>query len=225
MHFHVLLFYITCLEAIKVLRNFLARKILHREGFRIPPLVQLLGDGQMLVVADSWTELPEAKVSLNRDRLQIMEKYHFENYVIYRAHPKNDRNSGDLNLTCQSGKHTLIKRIKIPFSKEYQVLLFGDNQMGSKTFSKLLKQASRERFDLFVHVGDMVQQAGDPDQWYSQFFEPLLTANIIPAKPLLIAQGNHDVIEGKPSPYFSSFTKLESKNVGYYYARTIGDVR
>eukprot|EP00944_MAST-04C_sp_MAST-4C-sp1_P012707 g12707.t1 len=82
----------------------------------------------------------------------------------------------------------------------HSFIIFGDTQSGAVTFERLL-QSLRERDstmpspDLLIHLGDAVQDAAIKREWHSYFFSPLLRLPFATQIPLIMAQGNHDIIE------------------------------
>lgn len=71
----------------------------------------------------------------------------------------------------------------------YRVALVGDSQNGPATFGLICQQVARERVDLFVHLGDAIQNAGTPAEWLTLWAQPL---SPIAHLPRLATRGNHD---------------------------------
>jgi predicted phosphodiesterase len=95
----------------------------------------------------------------------------------------------------------------------YSFLIFGDNQAGAVTFERLLQSVNENERDLtppnlIIHLGDAVQDAYIKREWHSYFFSPLQRLPFASQIPLLLTQGNHDVI---PSPFFDFPTHNNGK--------------
>ena len=122
----------------------------------------------------------------------------------------------DPNKKGKLGKRNLL----------HSFIIFGDTQSGAVTFERLL-QSLRERDgtvpspDLLIHLGDAVQDAAIKREWHSYFFSPLLRLPFATQIPLIMAQGNHDIIQ--PSRLKGTFTIKNPKRFdNTYFSISIG---
>lgn len=106
--------------------------------------------------------------------------------------------------------------------------VISDNHGGSETFNQLLNSMSKQKPNLFLHLGDMVQQPLKRLQWQVFFFDALMRSGIAATIPSLITMGNHDITQYGYSEYFSPANRLSFKSTkddAYDYAVTLGPAR
>ena len=60
-------------------------------------------------------------------------------------------------------------------------------------FKKLLQLIEGRKPDVLLHLGDGVQHGWSEREWLKDFIWPLQDAGLVPAVPMLMARGNHDV--------------------------------
>ena len=143
------------------------------------------------------------------------------------------RNSNDNDIKNAYLKNT--KKRKMKKQLLYSFIIFGDNQAGAVTFERLLQSANENDYDqashpnLLIHLGDAVQDAYIKREWHSYFFSPLQRLPFTHQIPLLLTQGNHDVI---PSRFFNINNNNNNNNNGNlrkkrydhtYYSLSIGN--
>ncbi|PJF18512.1 hypothetical protein PSACC_01679 [Paramicrosporidium saccamoebae] len=124
---------------------------------------------------------------------------------------------------------------KTPFSATFyhpgdlvetlSVGIVSDSHGGSETFTQLLRSLSKRRPDLFLHVGDMVNQGKKRFEWQVFFFDALTRSGMSSKVPSVITMGNHDLSEHGASDYLAPTTKLSKNRAAYYYAFSAGPVR
>lgn len=104
--------------------------------------------------------------------------------------------------------------------KSARFAVFGDTRTNHQVHRSLVEALAKEKIDLFVHTGDMVERGGKPDQWetFFQIERPLMAK-----APILPAIGNHDL--GNRGYYNSHFFLDKWANNTSYYVTDWGNVR
>lgn len=106
-----------------------------------------------------------------------------------------------------------------------KLAVVGDNQYKSAIFSTILHYIKEESPAALLHLGDMVQEPWRDRDWRDYFLGPLRSSSVAPSIPLIITQGNHDIIDGEVNPRFPSPITLPDKPTGSYYALSLGSAR
>ena len=73
------------------------------------------------------------------------------------------------------------------------IAFIADNQYLVYRFKKLLQLIEGRKPDVLLHLGDGVQHGWSEREWLKDFIWPLQDAGLVPAVPMLMARGNHDV--------------------------------
>ena len=102
--------------------------------------------------------------------------------------------------------------------------ILSDNHGGLNTFNQLLHSMMKHKPEIFVHVGDMVNDPSKAHEWQRYFFDSITRAGISDRIPSIIAMGNHDVGQFGPADYFAPSHQLGSAGA-YHCALTLGPLR
>jgi hypothetical protein len=108
--------------------------------------------------------------------------------------------------------------IAAPELLTYRVGVVGDNQSGPATFGTICRQLATERVDLFVHLGDAIQNAGTPAEWLDLWAQPLAP---IAQVPRIGCRGNHD----DPAGWQAFVFPLAAPGGGNWGSFTLAGVR
>lgn len=197
------------------------------------PMVQLIGDSSAVVVWETCRV--ERQVLLRWNDSQEMNVD--GTVLLYDKNKKSSLFKGFLHglpagkasyeIKPQLGGRAVKFNITIPSptAKLLRVVVVGDNQAGYRTFNAILPMISSLKPDVFLHVGDMVQTSYKDNDWQTYLFDPLERAGLLDQIPFILTQGNHDIWDGKLSPFVPSTDQLLGQPSGYYYALTLANIR
>eukprot|EP00938_MAST-03A_sp_MAST-3A-sp1_P004254 g4254.t1 len=76
-------------------------------------------------------------------------------------------------------------------SDSFKIGIVGDSQAETTLFRQQLEAMRMHDLNLFVHLGDVVQDDSSMFEWYLNFFRPV--SSKIGTTPMLYSRGNHDV--------------------------------
>jgi len=74
----------------------------------------------------------------------------------------------------------------------FKVGIVGDSQAETTRFRQQLQSLRMHNIDMFVHLGDVVQDDSSMFEWYLNFFRPI-SSKLGSYTPILYSRGNHDV--------------------------------
>jgi predicted phosphodiesterase len=78
-----------------------------------------------------------------------------------------------------------------PQGDEFSFLVLGDTRAGNAlAHKKLIDEMNRYKAAFYIHTGDFVHDATDPDQW-NEFFE--IEKPLLSKMPIVPVAGNHDI--------------------------------
>lgn len=130
---------------------------------------------------------------------KLAQKRHLFSCIVNNV-PSNVAFEYYISYCKQKTKTVRILTVPEATSKTpFKIALVGDSQLGVEQFRRHLKTIRRHRPDMFIHLGDMVQQAHKLRDWYRLLMSPL---SILPAMPMVFVSGNHDWWGGRPNHYF-----------------------
>ncbi|MBA2543616.1 MAG: metallophosphoesterase [Deltaproteobacteria bacterium] len=104
--------------------------------------------------------------------------------------------------------------------KSGRFAVFGDTRTNHQVHRAVIEALAKEKIDLFLHTGDMVERGGKPDQWVT-FFQ--IERPLMAKAPILPAIGNHDI--GNRGYYNSHFFLDKWAKNSSYYVTDWGNVR
>ena len=100
-----------------------------------------------------------------------------------------------------------------PPGDEFSFLVIGDTRAGnSLAHKKLVNEMSKHDASFYVHTGDFVHDATDPEQW-NEFFE--IERPLLSKMPIVPVAGNHDISD---IGIYTSLFFREERYYSFYYA-------
>ena len=119
-------------------------------------------------------------------------KEHWES--IYHAAPEGLDLSKSYTCAVEiDGKKSRAFPVKpgAPAGDEFSFLVIGDTRAGnSLAHKKLVNEMNKHAAAFYIHTGDFVHDATDPEQW-NEFFE--IERPLLSRMPIVSVAGNHDV--------------------------------
>lgn len=200
------------------------------------PIVQLLSDRRAVIIWETCEPKESAFISWGGEPEQNVQPLPVHLHFLHRAtmfqvfRDGNQVGNLDLHIRHYPPDPHPSQPITINFppykDSSVRIVAVGDNQTGHKTFTKMLPTIIESKANVFLHLGDMVQQSFKNYDWDLYFFKPLMLSGILSKMPFILTHGNHDIEGGVRPPYFPPLKSFpEGGRTGYYFALTIGPAR
>lgn len=182
------------------------------------------------------TTVDEHSISYDAfERLEIESGYHLYRVIVKTGAMNGKWCEYQVQLATGALPHVGIFPLLPPLdeTRSLSVAILGDSQNGMLIFNRLLKLSLRQKRDLFIHLGDMVQRAFSQMDWETCYWLPM--SKWVKEHPIIMVPGNHDVILGERTEYFGpvgNVTEMMEEDWGRdymrkhaYHAVSIGPIR